>query len=225
MVSGANKNKLSGVILAAGFSSRMNAWKMELNIKGRPLLYYTIRPMLEVCSEVIIVGGYSIEKLSELIDQISRTLGPEKGKIRLVKNEDFRKGMFSSVKKGLQEVNDICDGIFIMPGDMPFVRLDTYKKLSALLSSENENDILFPTALINTEDGGTRWKKGHPVLLSGRVKDLIIKNDNDAVFRDVLRPFSFELCPVEDKGICFDIDDETDLEKALSYLDNSYKYS
>ncbi|MCU7513090.1 MAG: NTP transferase domain-containing protein, partial [Ignavibacteria bacterium] len=50
MVSGANKNKLSGVILAAGFSSRMNAWKMELNIKGRPLLYYTIRPMLEVCS-------------------------------------------------------------------------------------------------------------------------------------------------------------------------------
>ncbi|MGE5353444.1 MAG: nucleotidyltransferase family protein [Acidobacteriota bacterium] len=223
MISGTQK--LSGVILAAGFSSRMNTWKMELKIKDRPLLYYTIRPMLEVCSEVIIVGGFSIEKLSELIGSISGAMGSEKEKIRLVKNEDFQKGMFSSVKRGLEETDLNSDGIFIMPGDMPFVRLDTYIKLSDLLASGSDKDIMFPATLINMEAGGVRWKKGHPVLLRGRIKDQIIRNENDAVFRDVLRPFSFELCTVGDEGICFDIDEEKDLEKALSYLDDSYKYS
>ncbi|MGE5430863.1 MAG: nucleotidyltransferase family protein [Syntrophomonadaceae bacterium] len=225
MTSGFEKKRFSGIVLAAGFSSRMNTWKMELSIKGRPLLYYTLRPMLEVCTEIIVVGGYSIERLSELIESVCRTEGFEKENVRLVNNSDFRKGMFSSVRSGLREVNTDSDGIFIMPGDMPFVNLDTYRKLADLLDSENNKDIIFPAALVASADGGKRWKKGHPVLLRKRVKDLIIQNENEAVFRDVLKPFSYELCPVTDDGICFDIDDETDLEKALSYMENRYNYS
>lgn len=225
MSSGFGKKKLSGVILAAGYSSRMNTWKMELNIKGLPLLYYTMRPMLQLCSEIIVVGGYSIERLSELLEKIPGIDGTGREKIRLVKNDDFQKGMFSSVKRGLQETKENSQGIFIMPGDMPFVSLDTYRKLSDTLGSESGKDIVFPTTLITIDGGGVRWKKGHPVLIRNKVKDLIVQNSNDAIFRDVLKPFSFDLCPVGDQGICFDIDDETDLEKALSYAENSYKYS
>lgn len=225
MSSGFEMKNLSGVILAAGYSSRMNTWKMELSIKGRPLLYYTLRPMLHLCSEIIVVGGYRIERLTELLEEICSTHSTGREKIRLVDNVEFQKGMFSSVKRGLQEAQEKSRGIFIMPGDMPFVSLDTYLKLSDMLGSQSNKDIIFPTALITMEDGTRRWKKGHPVLLRNNIRDLVIQNGNDAVFRDVLRPFNFDLCPVTDQGICFDIDDETDLEKALSYVENSYKYS
>lgn len=225
MNDGPKKNRLCGVVLAAGFSSRMSRWKMELEIKDRPLLYYTLSPMLKVCESIIIVGGYSIEKLSELLESICSSGGIQREKIRIVENERFQKGMFSSVKKGLLEAGGDFDGIFIMPGDMPFVRLDTYKKLATALDSDSAKNILFPTALISLPEGGLRWKKGHPVLIRGSLRELIIRNEDDAVFRDVLKPFSFDLCQVKDEGICFDIDDEADLNKALSYIEKNYKYS
>lgn len=225
MTSGVKKRKLTGVVLAAGFSSRMSRWKMEISIKGRPLLYYTLRPMLEVCESIIVVGGYSIERLSELVGDICTAEDTGKEKIRLIKNEDFQKGMFSSVKRGLEEVDASSEAVFIMPGDIPFVSLSTYMMLADLLEEKTDKDVIFPTALINLEGGGVRWKKGHPVLLRNSVRDAVIKNPNDAVFREVLKPFSFGLCPVDDEGICFDIDDETDLHNAHSFIESSYKYS
>lgn len=225
MTSGIKKRKLTGIVLSAGFSSRMNRWKMEIGIKGRPLLYYTLRPMLEVCESIIVVGGYSIERLSELIGNISLSGDTEKEKIRLVKNEDFQKGMFSSVKRGLEEVDPASDAVFIMPGDIPFVSLSTYMRLIDRLEVKTDKDVIFPTTLINLDEGGVRSKKGHPVLLRNRVREAVIKNPGDAVFREVLKPFSFELCPVEDQGICFDIDDEKDLQNALTFVESSYKYS
>ena len=226
MISGSTKNKLVGVVLAAGFSSRMGKWKMELSIKGRPVIYYTIRPMLEVCESVIVVGGYSIERLSALLEKICLPGELQREKIKLVKNENFQKGMFSSVKKGLAAADGNSNGIFVMPGDMPFVSQDTYKKLADFMNQETGGkDVIFPTTLLSIEVDGMRWKKGHPVLLSNRVRELIMQNDDDAVFREVLWPFSFDLCPVCDEGICLDIDDDLDFEKALSYMEKNYKYS
>ncbi|HEX2865584.1 MAG TPA: NTP transferase domain-containing protein [Ignavibacteriales bacterium] len=224
MTSGVKKRKLTGVVLAAGFSSRMKGWKMEISIKGRPLLYYTLRPMLEVCENIIVVGGYSIERLSVLVGNICTAEDAGKEKIRLIKNEDFQKGMFSSVKSGLEVVDKSSEAVFIMPGDIPFVSLSTYTMLINLLEEKTDKDVIFPTTLINLEGGGVRWKKGHPVLLRNSVREAVINNPNEAVFREVLKPLSFELCPVSDGGICFDIDDETDLHHALSYIESSYKY-
>ncbi|MCU7494365.1 MAG: nucleotidyltransferase family protein [Ignavibacteria bacterium] len=218
------KKKLSGIVLAAGFSSRMNLWKMELVIKGRPLLFYTLRPMLEVCDEIVVVGGFNIGRLSALIDEICRLDRISREKIKLVENEEFPKGMFSSVKKGLGEVDHGCEGIFIMPGDVPFVKAGTYKKLLEMLESESGREVIFPGTLISMEEGNLRLKKGHPVLISGNIRSAILLNRSDAIFRDVLRPFSSGICQVEDEGICFDVDDEKGLKKALLYVENSYKY-
>lgn len=61
------KTKYSGILLAAGNSSRMNSWKPGALIDNIPVLYYSLRTISSVCDDVVVVGGYNIEELKSLV--------------------------------------------------------------------------------------------------------------------------------------------------------------
>jgi len=46
---------INGLILAAGFSSRMGSFKMELGIDGISMIERTVLNMQNVCDKVIVV--------------------------------------------------------------------------------------------------------------------------------------------------------------------------
>ncbi|MFA6026170.1 MAG: NTP transferase domain-containing protein [Ignavibacteriaceae bacterium] len=188
-------NHYSGILLAAGNSSRMNKWKIEIEIQNVPLLFHSLQKLKTVCDEVIVVGGCNFDKLVELIE---RTKLVETENIKVICNQQYQAGMFSSIKTGMK--NSQYENVFIALADMPFISIETYGLLKTKFEFEKQYDFIQPAMLL--ENG--RRKKGHPILINEKVKAAINKERDTTTLRDVC----------EDLGINYDIDTEADLLNA-----------
>ncbi len=200
----------------------MNVWKPEITIGDFPLIVHSLLPVASVCPQIVIVGGYQFEKLEQLVLGSEKLNKADHQKIEIVENKKYAVGMFSSVKVGMAKADQSNDGIFIVPGDMPFIDVETYKTLALSFQTNPDVDIFVPAVFA---DSGAREKpggikKGHPILIRERIRASILQENDDAVLRDVLKKKSSAICTVEDKGILLDIDNEADLERANSNYRN-----
>ncbi len=214
------KKKYNGVVLAAGYSSRMKDWKPKIVLEHEPIIIRTIKPMLEYCHKVIVVGGFNFNKLLELIYEFDYLSDREVKKIVVIDNKYFMNGMFTSVQKGLISVDEYASGVFIMPGDIPFVKKETFKKLVNIFNRSVDKDVLIPITLQIPEVylGKAKLRKGHPLLISRKVATFAIRADQNSNLREVINNFKKNYCYVDDKGIIFDLDVKSDLNKADKYL-------
>lgn len=196
----------------------MNVWKPGIEVGGIPLIVHALIPIARVCRQIVVVGGYQFEKLEQLVRSSVKLSKTDQKRIEVVENKKFEAGMFSSVKVGMARVNQSNEGIFVVPGDMPFIEVETYKTLAASVLANPNVDVFVPAAVTDSEGSKKSGvlKKGHPVLIRERVRASILKEDDDAVLRDVLKKKSSAMCRVEDKGIFLDVDTEADLEGARS---------
>lgn len=199
------KTKYSGILLAAGNSSRMNKWKIEIEIQNIPLLFHSLLKLETVCDEVIVVGGCNYDKLVELIE---RNKLVEAKNIKVICNRQYQAGMFSSIKTGVENAN--YGNVFIALADMPFISIETYDLLKKKFETEKQYDFVQPAIIL---ENGKR-KKGHPILINDKVKLAIKRENGSSILRDVLRNFSGNSFLCEDLGINYDIDTEADLLNA-----------
>ncbi len=186
---------IEGIILAGGKSSRMKQNKMLLPYLGKPLIYHTISSMLTYCNKITIVTGHFKEEYNQLFD--------EKKDISVIHNDDYENGMFSSIKKAIKDIE--CD-IFIIPGDYPLVKDDTYKNLL-----DADGPIRVPIY---------KGRRGHPIFISKNLLDDLKKEDissNLKVWRDKHKVNYIE---VEDEGIYIDVDTVNEYEKLLERNDS-----
>ncbi|MCF7833006.1 MAG: nucleotidyltransferase family protein [Candidatus Marinimicrobia bacterium] len=183
-----------GVILAAGYSSRVGDFKPALNIFGKSILQRSIESMSDLCGQVIVVGGHEIEKIIEIVGDIS--------KVKIVKNEHVELGMFSSVRVGVAHVN--ADRFFVLPGDQPVVRKSTFETLL-----EKGGDIIIPRF---------KGKKGHPVLFSAHCISEILALPDTAILRNYIHSKKdVKILDVDDPGIGMDVDTSEDYEIIKEY--------
>ena len=98
---------ISTILLAAGQSLRMNGEnKLLKQINGIPLIKCTVKNILaSAVDELIIVLGHEDNLLKN-------TIGINK-KAKFIYNKDFKKGMSSSIKVGLNEISKKSQGFFI----------------------------------------------------------------------------------------------------------------
>lgn len=181
---------LDAVILAAGYSSRAEGFKMEFQLEKKAVLQHVIESFYPICDQIIVVGGYQHEKLEPLIQ-------PYKEKVKLVINKDFAQGMFSSVQTGVKEVS--AERFFLTPGDYPLINT----RLCQLLAETNA-DVIIPSF---------HMKGGHPVLLSNNcIKELLAENKTGNL-KEFLKRFPISYVTVEEEGILMDIDTKADYHK------------
>lgn len=178
---------VDAVILAAGYSSRVGDFKPALDLYGKSILQRCIESMSELCETIIVVGGHQHEIICDLVKDIP--------KVKAVKNEHFELGMFSSVRRGIKEVTS--ERFFIIPGDQPVVKTDTFKLLL-----ESKGDIVIPRY---------KGKKGHPVLFDSKLADEILSWDNTEILRNYIHSKEqVIIVDVEDPGIGLDVDTAED---------------
>jgi len=175
--------KAECVILAAGLSSRMGKNKMLLEIAGKTVIERCINAFYESCSKIIVVTGKYHEDIKQYLMPYT--------KVNLVYNEDYRQGMFSSVKAGIKHVE--AERFFITPGDYPLLKTDTIRHML-----KTTGNYVVPVY---------QGEQGHPVLLDKRFIPVILASTLNSL-RDCLESFSSEKqkLSVDDNGIMTDID-------------------
>ena len=179
--------KIDCVMLAAGESSRMEKWKLMLPCRGSTIIEGSVRNALEVSSRVILVAGFRGEELARLFSRQDR--------VEVVFNPGYKKGMFSSIKRGASLVRS--GRFFLALGDMPLVDPAVFRAL-------------LPYADIEVVIPKYKGKKGHPLLLSRKALQTIAGLEETKTMRDVLAGFPTLTVPVEDSHILHDIDDRED---------------
>jgi molybdenum cofactor cytidylyltransferase len=191
---------MEAIVLAAGYSSRANAFKMTLPLGQMTVLEQTISKFEGLCSRVIVVTGFQAELIQEEMAKIS-SKNAYSFQIKLVYNENFNQGMFTSIQKGCSEVN--APTFFITPGDCPLVKKETVQ-----LIAEHKGNVVIPSF---------HYKGGHPIKLSSEVKQKILETNPESNLRMVLNGYEKEYMNVDDPGVLMDVDTLEDYQKAIDY--------
>lgn len=190
---------ICGLILAAGMSSRMGAFKPLMPLRGKTMIENTVDSVLDGgAKQVVVVTGYRGEELEQVL---RRRYGAE---LILARNPDFCKtDMMESIRIGCRRLPD-CDAFFLMPGDMPVIRPTTFQKLLSERPADRMN-IVFPTL-----DG---YRK-HPPLVDARLIPEILAFHGDGGLRQLWRQHTELICtvPVDDEGVWVDLDTQSDYQ-------------
>lgn len=141
-------SRISGLILAAGGSSRMGQPKQLLPLDGEPLLRWTVRTALaSQLSEVIVVLGHDADSIAvQTADHGQRT----------IINRHYAAGQSTSLIAGLNALEPAAAGVLVLLGDQPEVRVEV---INALIAAYSEGEALI---VMPSYNGVT----GHPVLFS-----------------------------------------------------------
>ncbi|RBW67461.1 nucleotidyltransferase family protein [Bacillus taeanensis] len=191
---------MEAIVLAAGYSSRANAFKMTLPLGQMTVLEQTISKFEGLCSRVIVVAGFQAEMIEEEAAKISRK-SVYSFQLKVVYNENFDEGMFRSIQEGCSEIKD--SSFFITPGDCPLVKKETVQ-----LIAKHEENVVIPSF---------HYKGGHPIKLSSEVKQTILETDPESNLREVLNRYEKTYITVDDPGVLMDVDTPDDYEKAIKY--------
>ena len=181
--------KIGAIILAAGCSERMGRYKLTIDIGGKSVIEHTISGVYNIADDVVLVIGCKKEELKHIPLKYS--------KVRLIENPNYQLGMFSSVKKGLSEIE--ADYIFIIPGDCPLIKEDIYKILL-----EERDGVVVPSY---------KKRAGHPVMVNEHYAKLILKEPDTSNLKNFMKRHKVKYVEVEDDGILMDMDREEDLKK------------
>ncbi len=113
--------KVAAIILAAGASTRMGQPKQLLKLRGERLLERAVRVAEQAgCGPVVVVLGASAELIQAECSLDHATV---------VMNPEWREGMASSIRCGVQQVDGKCDVALLMVCDQPAVTSDHLRKL------------------------------------------------------------------------------------------------
>ena len=182
---------ISAIILAAGLSKRMELGnKLLLEKKETPIIKITLDNIKAAkVKEIIIVLGKNSKSFKNVIEDKS---------VKLFFNSNYKNGISSSIKKGIEKVDNSCEGALICLADMPSIKTSTYNKIiDAFYKYKKQNIIPY-----------FNKKKGNPVLFSKSYFQYITNITGDVGARNLIRKNKkdFKKLTVADEGILEDID-------------------
>ena len=190
---------LSGIVLAAGRSSRMErANKLLLPWREQCVLQAVVERVCAVgLAEVIVVTGHQRLAVEEKLSRYP---------VRLVHNPDFAAGMASSIRMGVEAASGEKGYLFAL-GDMPQIAGTTMLKVAEALKSSAE--IAVPICA---------GRRGHPVAIGRAYRDALLALTGDRGARSVLAKNAASVVeiPVEDEGIFVDVDTPASYRAARS---------
>ena len=186
----------------------MDGWKPLTPYGGRPLIFSSIENALAACSRLILVTGF---RAAELEEMIVRKYG-DTARIELVRNEEYERGMFSSIQTGAAHTGS--NWFFVALGDMPAIPPPLYFRLAE--STHSPVVLNTPYDIIRPFYHG---KPAHPVLLHRRVVQTLNKMPAAATMQQMFSRHSTETggkvmeIETEEAGSRTDIDTSEDLQK------------
>ncbi|UJF18339.1 molybdenum cofactor cytidylyltransferase [Vibrio sp. SS-MA-C1-2] len=171
------------VMPAAGLSSRMGDWKMMLPYKEGTILDISIDNALTFCRRVILVAGFNAEQLIERYQ--------DRAEILVVTNETYLSGMFSSIQRGVAEVE--TEHFFIAHGDLPCLTYHIYEQMW----QQRGDEVVMPIY---------GDKNGHPVIFPNKWRSVLLSQPLDSKMKKLVMSSNPTFVTLESAEILHDID-------------------
>jgi molybdenum cofactor cytidylyltransferase len=178
------------IILAAGESKRMGFPKMLLSINGKTMIENVIDNVADSDSDgILVVLGANSEDLIGLV---------RKYDIKSCYNNNYLEGMLSSVKCGLRNLPSDVEAALVFQGDQPFIAPSVINSVIEAYRSSGKG-IVIPVY---------KGKRGHPILLHNRYKEIAENLDPGEGLRSVAYLYPEDVLEVKtiSAGILIDFD-------------------
>jgi len=187
--------EVTGVLLAAGFSSRFGSNKLLAEINGRPMIEYSAAA-LAPCDRIIALVRADDEAVLSLL----HTSG-----IVCVVNPEPARGMGYSIACAVNASSQ-SSGWCLLPADMPYLKASTTQQLVETLRAGAVLAAPF-----------YQGQRGHPVAFSSRFRQALAALDGDTGARSIVKHNLEQLTAIatDDAGVLADIDTAGELEEQL----------
>ncbi len=160
---------ITGIVLAAGMSSRLGRPKQLLSFRGRPLTQHVIdRAVAAGLDDVIVVLGHRAAEVRAALVMPPRA--------RVAVNPDYQQGQSSSLRAGLRAVTSEARAAVILLGDQPTVGVEAIRAVIAAYERQGGR-------VVRATYGG---EPGHPVLIDRSVWSHIEAIQGDFGARELL---------------------------------------
>ena len=190
----------AAVVLAAGYSSRMGAFKPLLPMGGGTVIDCVLSQLRAAgIVRIIVVTGHRREALSShLQDDVTAVFNPH-----------YDAGMFSSVQAGLAAAGRYGRGVFLVPVDCPAFGEATVRKMIRC----EEGRFAVPVY------GG---KKGHPLYIPADRVEEILAYQGSGGLKAVTDRYVEEMqrIPVDCEGVVLDMDTPSAYREVLEFLNH-----
>ncbi len=191
-------NELYAIILAAGESSRFGSAKQLAIWQNDYLINYTINLANSIFDKkVIMVLGANAEMIKKTAKLQS---------VNVLINNDWQKGMSSSIKMGVLNLPKSAKGVMIFLGDQPLLKATSIKKLMTLYQQNPDNII---ASEYENEHGNTC---GVPAIFPTSNYAELANLQGDIGARNLLKKHQSKLLTVSVPEAMIDIDTQKDLE-------------
>ncbi|OLE55042.1 MAG: hypothetical protein AUG51_05255 [Acidobacteria bacterium 13_1_20CM_3_53_8] len=185
---------IAAILLSAGRSSRMGAFK--------PLLPFGDKTVIETCIDnllrggvetIVVVVGHRAEEIHERLAHLP---------VRFAINEDAESEMGVSISRGAEQLPKKIESIFIALVDQPAVGAEVIKKLL------EEKELGSARLFVPVYEG----RGGHPVLLDASLREELKNLDPERGLRSLFDAHSEEVLrvPVSSPYVARDMDEWED---------------
>ncbi len=189
----------SGIVLAAGSSSRMGRPKQLLEVDGRPMLEAVVaQANSSRLDEVLVVLGANAEEIRGQV---------QLGRARVLINPHHQTGMASSLRAGLAALDGQVERAMVILGDQPDI---SARLIDELLDLQHESGL--PAAALSF--AGLLHP---PVVLRRELWEEVMSLEGDVGCRAVIRarPELVASLPVPDRKHPVDVDTPQDYERLV----------
>ena len=197
--------KISAILLGAGESKRMGVNKLSLPWGKETVFKHCFNVLLRSrVNEVIVVLGKQSRGMRRQLEKESADLTK---KIIVTLNPHYKRGISTSIRRGLRVMDPRSVGILISLGDQPFLKTRTIDALIRAFD-RGEGEILVPSY---------RGRKGHPVIFHRKYEEELVRLRGDTGGRSILQKYRGKVkrFRVRSEGVTEDIDTKEEYKKAL----------
>lgn len=191
------RERIAGVILAAGGSTRFGAPKMELTWRGKSFIDNILETAscCELSPIILIINN----AYSQLIDLIT------KPNLIIIQNPNWKEGQASSIRLGVRSLPTEVGGAVFFLGDQPHIPERLVQELVSRHACTHA-DVIAPLV-----DG----RRGNPVLFDRRTFKDLEQLKGDVGGRAIFAKYSLEYVPWHDASILLDVDTPEDYSRLL----------
>ena len=188
--------KITGVILAAGTSSRMGSTnKLLLTYNNHTVIEEVLVQLSNSkIDDILIVTGFENVRIEGLL------AGCLTDRMNFVYNSNYRLGRAESIKCAVRQIRGKADAALFVVADKPTVR-------STLINKAIDRYRRVRPAILYVE---TPSGRGHPIIFSKVLFNDLLLLEGDDVGNELVKKYKDDLIKLKDERPQIDIDNEDD---------------